>query len=81
MTTALTPARRALLARRVRLFVATTISYNVIEAVVAIAEGTRVVLEHSGFDLTAAFGAQAFAGAARGWSRMLGNLPAAAAKV
>jgi divalent metal cation (Fe/Co/Zn/Cd) transporter len=35
-------ARRALLARRIRLLVAATISYNVIEALVAISEGTRV---------------------------------------
>ncbi|MET8065480.1 cation transporter, partial [Micromonospora sp. NPDC005313] len=34
------PARRALLTRRVRLLVAATISYNVIEAVVAIGAGT-----------------------------------------
>ena len=34
------PARRAVLARRVRLLVAATITYNVIEAVVAIAAGT-----------------------------------------
>ncbi|MEU6077937.1 cation transporter [Micromonospora sp. NPDC047074] len=34
------PARRALLTRRVRLFVAATITYNVIEAVVAITAGT-----------------------------------------
>jgi divalent metal cation (Fe/Co/Zn/Cd) transporter len=34
------PVRRAVLARRVRLLVAATISYNVIEAVVAIAAGT-----------------------------------------
>ncbi|MEU5941450.1 cation transporter [Micromonospora sp. NPDC047548] len=34
------PARRAVLARRVRLFVAATITYNVIEAVVAITAGT-----------------------------------------
>ena len=33
-------ARRAVLARRVRLLVAATISYNVIEAVVAISAGT-----------------------------------------
>ncbi len=39
---ALTDARRALLGRRIRLFVAATISYNVIEAVVAIGEGARV---------------------------------------
>ncbi len=38
----LTDARRALLARRIRWFVAATISYNVIEAVVAISEGARV---------------------------------------
>lgn len=34
--------RRRVLSRRVRLFVAATITYNVIEAVVALAEGTRV---------------------------------------
>ena len=34
------PARRAVLSRRVRLLVAATITYNVIEAVVAIAAGT-----------------------------------------
>jgi divalent metal cation (Fe/Co/Zn/Cd) transporter len=34
------PARRAVLARRVRLLVAATITYNVVEAVVAIAAGT-----------------------------------------
>ena len=38
----LAPARRALLHRRIRWFVAATITYNVIEAVVAIGEGTRV---------------------------------------
>jgi len=37
----LSPARRAVLARRVRLLVAATIAYNVIEAVVAIGAGTR----------------------------------------
>ncbi|HEY5858143.1 MAG TPA: cation transporter [Aldersonia sp.] len=36
------PQRRAVLARRIRWFVAATISYNVIEAVIALAEGTRV---------------------------------------
>ena len=36
-----TPARRALLGRRIQWFVAATISYNVIEATVAIAAGTR----------------------------------------
>lgn len=34
--------RRAVLARRIRWFVAATISYNVIEAVIAITEGARV---------------------------------------
>ncbi|MBI5339218.1 MAG: cation transporter [Mycolicibacterium rufum] len=34
--------RRAVLTRRVRLLVAATITYNVVEAVVALAEGTRV---------------------------------------
>jgi divalent metal cation (Fe/Co/Zn/Cd) transporter len=34
-------ARRTLLARRIRWFVAATISYNVVEAVVALAAGTR----------------------------------------
>ncbi|WP_185976238.1 cation transporter [Mycolicibacterium sp. 018/SC-01/001] len=38
----LTDDRRTLLARRIRLFVALTISYNVIEAVVALTEGVRV---------------------------------------
>lgn len=36
----LSPARRAVLSRRVRLLVAATITYNVIEAVVALAAGT-----------------------------------------
>jgi hypothetical protein len=34
--------RRAALAHRIRLLVGATIAYNVIEAVVALAEGTRV---------------------------------------
>ncbi|OHT82772.1 cation transporter [Mycobacteroides saopaulense] len=38
----LTSQRRDVLNRRVRLFVAATITYNVIEAVVALTEGTRV---------------------------------------
>lgn len=38
----LTDARRAQLASRIRWFVAATISYNVIEAVVALGEGARV---------------------------------------
>ena len=36
------PARREVLQRRIRWFVAATITYNVIEAVIAISEGTRV---------------------------------------
>jgi divalent metal cation (Fe/Co/Zn/Cd) transporter len=40
--TAITGARRSVLTRRIRLLVAATIAYNVVEAVVALAEGTRV---------------------------------------
>ena len=40
--TAPTTARRAVLTRRIRLLVAATIAYNVVEAVIALAEGTRV---------------------------------------
>ncbi|MFC9999113.1 cation transporter [Nocardia sp. NPDC127526] len=36
------PQRRAVLARRIRLLVAATITYNLVEAVIALAEGTRV---------------------------------------
>lgn len=36
------PQRRALLARRIQWFVAATISYNVIEAIIALTEGARV---------------------------------------
>ena len=39
--TPLTPARRALLSRRVRLLVTATITYNVIEAIVALVAGHR----------------------------------------
>lgn len=39
---ALTEGRRALLGRRIRWFVAATITYNVIEAAVALTEGARV---------------------------------------
>lgn len=39
---ALHGARRELLQRRIRWFVAATIAYNVIEAVIAISEGARV---------------------------------------
>lgn len=38
---ALAPRRRALLQRRIRWFVAATITYNVVEAAVAISEGAR----------------------------------------
>ncbi len=37
-----TGERRQLLSRRIRLFVAATISYNVLEAIIALTEGTRV---------------------------------------
>ena len=40
MTASLTPDRQVVLRRRVRLLVAATISYNVVEAVVALAAGT-----------------------------------------
>jgi divalent metal cation (Fe/Co/Zn/Cd) transporter len=39
---ALTASRRLLLARRIRLLVTATIAYNVVEAAVALVEGTRV---------------------------------------
>lgn len=38
----LNSARRSVLTRRIRLFVAATIAYNVVEAVIALGEGTRV---------------------------------------
>lgn len=38
----LTPTRRKVLSRRIRWFVAATITYNVIEAIVALTEGARV---------------------------------------
>ena len=41
LTLSPSPARRALLARRIRWFVAATITYNVVEAVVALTAGTR----------------------------------------
>ncbi|MET0698095.1 MAG: cation transporter [Mycobacterium sp.] len=40
--TSLTSDRRRLLSRRIQFFVAATITYNVIEAVIALTEGTRV---------------------------------------
>lgn len=42
MTSASSDTRRATLERRIRLLVTATITYNVIEAVVALTEGTRV---------------------------------------
>jgi uncharacterized protein YndB with AHSA1/START domain len=42
-------------------------------------EGTRVHLEHSGFDVTQPRGEQAVRGADFGWARMLGQLPAVVA--
>ncbi|MEN0139952.1 MAG: cation transporter [Rhodococcus sp. (in: high G+C Gram-positive bacteria)] len=39
---ALTTGRRQILARRIRWFVAATISYNVLEAIIALSEGARV---------------------------------------
>ena len=37
-------------------------------------DGTRLVFEHSGFDLSLPFGNQAFKGAEFGWAKMLGQL-------
>lgn len=37
-----TPVRRDILTRRIRLLVAATITYNVVEAIIALAEGARV---------------------------------------
>ena len=39
-------------------------------------DGTRLVFEHSGFDLSHPFGDQAFKGADYGWSKMLNQLSA-----
>jgi len=41
MSTALTRDRKAVLERRIRLLVAATITYNIVEAAVALTEGTR----------------------------------------
>jgi uncharacterized protein YndB with AHSA1/START domain len=38
-------------------------------------EGTRVVFEHSGFDVSLPWGDQAFRGAEFGWAKMLKRLP------
>jgi uncharacterized protein YndB with AHSA1/START domain len=40
------------------------------------AGGTRVLFEHSGFDVTQPFGQQAFKGAEFGWAKMLKQLAA-----
>ena len=42
-------------------------------------DGTRLVFEHSGFDLSQPWGDQAFQGAEFGWAKMLGQLPAVVA--
>ena len=42
MVPELTDQRRQLLSRRIRIFVAVTISYNVLEAIIALTEGVRV---------------------------------------
>ncbi len=41
-----------------------------------VGEGTRVLFEHSGFDLYHSFGEQAFKGAEFGWAKMLKQLTA-----
>lgn len=42
-------------------------------------DGTRLLFEHSGFDLTHPFGNQAFKGAQFGWAKMLEQLSAVVA--
>lgn len=42
-------------------------------------DGTRLLFEHSGFDLSAEFGEQAFRGAEYGWAKMLTQLAAVVA--
>jgi uncharacterized protein YndB with AHSA1/START domain len=42
-------------------------------------EGTRILFEHSGFDVTQPFGEQAFKGAEFGWAKMFKQLAAAVA--
>jgi uncharacterized protein YndB with AHSA1/START domain len=44
-------------------------------------EGTRLVLEHSGFDVSLPRGEQAFKGAQFGWAKMLGQLSAVVANL
>jgi uncharacterized protein YndB with AHSA1/START domain len=43
------------------------------------ADGTRVLFEHSGFDLSQEWGDQALRGAEFGWAKMLKQLPAVVA--
>jgi uncharacterized protein YndB with AHSA1/START domain len=42
-------------------------------------DGTRVLFEHSGFDVAQPWGDQALRGAEFGWAKMLGQLPAVVA--
>jgi uncharacterized protein YndB with AHSA1/START domain len=42
-------------------------------------DGTRVLFEHSGFDVSQAFGEEAFQGAGFGWAKMLKQLAAVVA--
>lgn len=44
-------------------------------------DGTRLLFEHSGFDLSLPFGEQAFKGAEFGWAKMLKQLTAVVAGV
>ena len=44
-------------------------------------EGTRVLFEHSGFDVSQPWGKQAFRGAEFGWAKMLGQLPEVVARL
>jgi uncharacterized protein YndB with AHSA1/START domain len=42
-------------------------------------DGTRLLFEHSGFDVSQPWGEQAFRGTEFGWAKMLGQLPAVVA--
>jgi uncharacterized protein YndB with AHSA1/START domain len=44
-------------------------------------DGTRILFEHSGFDLSKPFGEQAYRGAEFGWTKMLGQLTAVVARL
>jgi uncharacterized protein YndB with AHSA1/START domain len=44
-------------------------------------DGTRVLLEHSGFDVSQPWVEQAFRGAGFGWAKMLKQLPAVVARL